>query len=222
MKNLNVKISVNSNLYKKNPETSELGNTIISNSIELIDELGFEKFTFKKLSIKINSPESSIYRYFKSKHTLLVYLTSWYWSWTDYRLVLSTINIDSPEEKLKRSLKILTAPVLEDKSVSYVNEVLLNKIIITESAKAYHTKDVDEENKKGCFATFKNVVNRIADIVLEINPTFEFSHMLISTVVEGSHQQRYYSDHLPALTNIKKNEDAISNFYYDLVFKMIG
>jgi AcrR family transcriptional regulator len=221
MKNLNIKINVNSNLYLKNPDTSKLGNSIISNSIAMIDELGFEKFTFKKLSIKINSPESSIYRYFKSKHTLLIYLTSWYWSWTDYRLVLTTINIDSAEEKLKRSLRILTAPVLEDKSITYVNEVLLNKIIITESAKAYHTKDVDEENKNGCFTAYKNVVNRIADLVLEINPTFEFPHMLISTVAEGSHQQRYYSDHLPSLTDTKKNEDTISKFYNELVFKMI-
>ncbi|MCF6182848.1 TetR/AcrR family transcriptional regulator [Lutibacter sp.] len=221
MKNLNIKINVNSNLYLKNPDTSELGNSIISNSIELIDELGFEKFTFKKLSIKINSPESSIYRYFKSKHTLLIYLTSWYWSWTDYRLVLTTININSPKEKLKRSLNILTEPVLEDKLVSYVNEVLLHKIISTESVKAYQTKDVDEENKNGCFTTYKNVVNQIANLILEINPTFKFPHMLISTVVEGSHRQRYYSAHIPSLTDTKSNEDVISKFYSELVFKMI-
>ncbi len=221
MNGLHIKISVNSNLYIKNPDTSDLGNSIISNSIVLIDELGFEKFTFKKLSIKINSPESSIYRYFKSKHTLLVYLTNWYWSWIECRLVLVTINIDSPEEKLKRSIAVLTTPVLEDKAISYVNEILLNKIIITESVKAYHTKDVDEKNKKGCFETYKNVVNRIANLILEINSKFEYPHMLISTVAEGSHQQRFYSKHLPALTDIKKNDDAISKFYQELVFKMI-
>ena len=36
----------------------------------MINELGFEAFTFKKLGINIESPESSIYRYFENKHTL--------------------------------------------------------------------------------------------------------------------------------------------------------
>jgi AcrR family transcriptional regulator len=221
MRGLNIKINVDSNLYLKNPDSTELGNSIISSSIELIDSLGFEKFTFKKLSVKINSPESSIYRYFENKHRLLIYLTSWYWSWTDYRILLATLNIKSSEEKLKNALYTLTGPVLVDNAISYVNEVLLSKIIISESVKAYHTKNIDEENEKGYFETYKNVVNRVANLVLEINPKFEFPHMLISTVIEGSHQQRYYSGHLPALTDVKKGEDTISKFYNQLVFKMI-
>jgi len=78
MHGLNIKINVSSELYIKNPDSSELGQRIISDSIHLIDELGFESFTFKKLSNKISSPESSIYRYFENKHTLLLYLVNWY------------------------------------------------------------------------------------------------------------------------------------------------
>ncbi|NQW37455.1 MAG: TetR/AcrR family transcriptional regulator [Flavobacteriales bacterium] len=222
MRDLNIKIQVNPELYLKNPDSTELGRNIILNSIVLIDTLGFETFTFKKLSIEINSPESSIYRYFINKHTLLVYLTSWYWSWIDYRIFLATLNVESAIEKLAKSINILTEPVLEDDSISYVNEVLLNKIIIKESIKAYHTKDVDEENKKGCFESYKNVVTRVAETVLEINPKFEFSHMLVSTIAEGAHQQRYFSNHLPMLTDVKKGEDVISKFYNRLVFKTIS
>ncbi len=222
MRDLNIKIQVNSELYLKNPDTTELGRNIILKSIKLIDNLGFESFTFKKLSVEINSPESSIYRYFISKHTLLVYLTSWYWSWIDYRIFLATINVESPIDKLTKSINILTESVLTDDSISYVNEILLNKIIITESVKAYHTKDVDEENKKGCFESYKKVVNRVAKIILEVNPKFEFPNMLVSTIVEGAHQQRYFSNHLPLLTDIKKGEDVISKFYNQLVFKMIS
>ena len=47
----NIIISVNSKLYVKNPETSELGKKIIEQSILLIDEIGFENFTFKKFPI---------------------------------------------------------------------------------------------------------------------------------------------------------------------------
>jgi len=218
---LNIKIHVNPELYLKNPDSTDLGRNIILKSIELIDKLGFEAFTFKKLSIEINSPESSIYRYFTNKHTLLIYLTSWYWNWIDYRLFLATLNIASPVEKLNNSIDILTETVLKDDAISYVNEILLHKIIITESVKAYHTKAVDEENKKGCFESYKKAVNRVANIVLEINTDFEFPNMLISTIVEGAHQQRYFSNHLPMLTDIKKGKDSISKFYNQLVFNMI-
>ena len=71
MKNLRLQIEINPELYLKNPNSSELGRKIVAKSIELIDKMGFEGFTFKKLGIAINSPESSIYRYFDSKHAYL-------------------------------------------------------------------------------------------------------------------------------------------------------
>ncbi len=221
MKNLHVQIEINSELYSKNPDSSELGRKIINKSIELIYEIGFEAFTFKKLGNLISSPESSIYRYFDNKHTLLLYLTSWYWTWTEYQLVFVTTNIDSPQERLKKSIDILTKPVEEDTAVSFVNEVLLSEIIFSESIKAYHTKNVDKENKKGCFKAYKRVVQRVSDIVLEIDPEFLYPHMLISTVIEGSHHQKYFSEHLPALTDVKKNDNSITNFYTELVFNFL-
>lgn len=221
MKNLQIKIEINPELYSKNPDSSELGRNIISKSIELINEIGFEAFTFKKLGQIINSPESSIYRYFESKHILLIYLTSWYWTLTEYQLVFATNNIESPAERLKKSIDILTKPALIENSILYVNEVLLGEIIFTESIKAYHTKNVDEENKKGFFKAYKSVVQRVSDIILEINPGFEFPHMLVSTVIEGAHQQKYFAEHLPTLTDIKKEQNAISNFYTQLVFNFL-
>ena len=69
MENLftNIKIQVNPKTYVKDPETSTLGKKIIQHSILLIDEIGFEEFTFKKLGEKIGSNESSVYRYFEKK-----------------------------------------------------------------------------------------------------------------------------------------------------------
>lgn len=221
MKNLQIHIEVASNLYLKNPDSSGLGRNIISHSIEMINELGFEAFTFKKLGEKIKSPESSIYRYFENKHTLLIYLVSWYWSWVEYQLVFATINVDVAIEKLKKAIKILTQPVCVDQSISYINEVLLSKIIYTESVKAYHTKNVDDENKKGFFKTYKQVVERVSSIVLEVNKDFKFPHMLISTVIEGVHQQKYFTEHIPALTDISQGEDAISAFYSKMVLEVI-
>ena len=69
-----IQIQLNSNLYIRDPQETKLGKKIIEFSIILIEELGFEKFTFKKLAIKIESTEASIYRYFQNKHKLLIYL----------------------------------------------------------------------------------------------------------------------------------------------------
>ncbi len=223
MKHLPIHIVIDDKLFTKNPDSSELGRKIICRSITMIDDLGFEGFTFKKLGAEIGSNESSIYRYFESKHQLLVYLICWYWSWKEYRLVFSINNISSPREKLEAAINILTQKIDVDNSFTYVNEVTLGRIIIAESSKAYHTKDVDKENEKGYFKTYKRVVQRVSDIVLEINNTYEFPHMLISTIIEGAHQQRYFSKHLPSLTDVKEGNgnDTVVNFYTNLVFKAI-
>jgi len=221
MKNLQINIDVSSETYLKDPIASELGRTIVSNSIELIDELGFEAFTFKKLGIKIGSPESSIYRYFESKHMLLIYITYWYWSMIEYRLVFAITNLESPEEKLMRALKVLIESVKEDGLFSHINETLLGRVVMNEGVKTYHIKEVDEENEKGFFKIYKRVVHRMSQIVLEVNPNFEFPHMLISTIVDRAQQQKYYAEHLPALTNVKRGQGNILKFYSQLVFKAI-
>lgn len=214
-------IKIDAKFYTKNPESSDLGMRIVSASIEMINDLGFESYTFKKLGVKIGSNESSIYRYFKSKHALLVYLINWYWSWVEYKLIIATLNVPSATKRLMSSIELLTQEVKEDNSFSFINEVLLSKIIISESSKAYHTKDIDLENEKGYYKTYKQVVKRVSDIVIEVNPTFKYPKMLISTVIEGAHQQRYFSKHLPSLTDVEEGKNNIVAFYTDMVFKTI-
>ena len=126
----NVKITINEKLYVKDPETSELGRNILKNSIELIENIGFESFTFKKLGDRIQSNESSIYRYFENKHKLLMYLSSWYWSWMEYRIVFATANLENPIHKLEKAIHIVTENIADDKSTPYINEKLLNQIVI--------------------------------------------------------------------------------------------
>ena len=218
---MQLQIKIDTKFYTKNPESTVLGKKIVSKSIEMINDLGFESFTFKKLGLKIGSNESSIYRYFESKHALLVYLINWYWSWIEYKLMFATLNIPSAKDRLKASLKLLTQEVKEDNSFSYINEILLSKIIISESSKAYHTKDIDLENEKGYYKTYKQVVKQVSDIVLEMNPNYQYSRMLISTVIEGAHQQHYFAKHLPSLTDLNEDNNKVVSFYTDLVFKTI-
>ena len=104
MEQLKINIVIDSSLYLKDPESSVLGKKIVGKGIEMMEEIGYESFTFKKLGEKIGSNESSIYRYFESKHALLVYLVNWYWSWIEYKLVFSTTNMTSSEQKLKKAI----------------------------------------------------------------------------------------------------------------------
>ena len=100
-----VRITINDKLYLKDPESSNLGKRIVEESILMINDIGFESFTFKKLGQKIGSNESSIYRYFENKHKLLLYLASWYWGWLEYQLVFATNNIPDASTKLERAIE---------------------------------------------------------------------------------------------------------------------
>ena len=216
MNDLQVHMAIDSNLYCKDPESSDLGKKIVMNGIKMIHELGYESFTFKKLGAQIHSNESSIYRYFESKHTFLIYMVNWYWSWIEFKLELLTTNVSSAEEKLDKAVQLLTEQVKEDDTFTFINQVTLNKIIIAESVKAYHTKQVDKENEKGFYKTYKRVVQRVCDFVLEINPQFKFPHMLVSTIIEGAHHQRFFSEHLPSLTDFEEGKNNIVEFYKQL------
>ena len=216
-----IRIDIHDSIFLKNPETSELGIKIISGSIDLICELGFENFTFKKLATSIKSSEASVYRYFESKHQLLVYLANWYWSWIEYRLVFGLANILCSSERLEKAIRILTSPIEFDHSFSHVNEVKLNQIVIQEFSKIYLNKQVEHGNKEGYFSSYKAVVERVSHIVKEINPGFKYPAMLVSTVIEGAHHQRFFAQHLPRLTNTVEGEDAVSEFYVEMIFKTI-
>jgi len=217
----NITITVNPKLFVKNPETSDLGKKIIQKSILLMDEIGFENFTFKKLGEQIGSNESSIYRYFESKHKLLLYLSSWYWGWLEYRMVISTSNIPDPMEKLKRAITIVTEKIEDDSTTLHINESILNKIIIAEFTKTLLTKEVDEENKEGFFLVYKRVINRIIDIIQEVNPDYAFAKSLASSIVEGSLHQHFLKDHLKTITNCNENNSP-TQFYIDLAQKILS
>ena len=218
----NIAIKINPAVYKKDPLSSELGEKILRQGVNLIEEIGYEEFTFKKLAKKVGSTEASIYRYFENKYNLLAYLTMWYWSWMEYRIVLNTLNIDSPITQLKRAIKCLTEEVNEDKEVVQIDEAKLHRIVIVESSKVYLCKSVDEHNESGFFLVYKAVVERVADIILKINPNFKYPHMLVSTIIEGAHHQRFFANHLPRLTDVIKGEDAVTSFYTQLVERELG
>jgi AcrR family transcriptional regulator len=222
MKNLlsTIKITVNNKLFVKDPESSELGRKIIQHSILLLDDIGFDSFTFKKLGVLIGSNESSIYRYFENKHKLLLYLTSWYWGWLEYQLVFETHNIAQSDDQLKKAIQVICRPTMIDSKFEHINEVLLNKIVINEFSKSYLTKEVDEENKEGYFGIYKRLVHRLEAMIIASNPDYKYPISLASTIIEDSLHQQFLKDHLPSITNCNQHIKP-SDFLVDMVFRIL-
>lgn len=216
----NLKISVPEKIYVKDPESSVLGRRIVEHSILLINKIGFDAFTFKKLGVEIGSNESSIYRYFESKHKLLLYLSSWYWAWIEYQLVFETHNITNKREKLLKAIDVVSRTTIEDNNQSHINEVLLNQIIINENSKSFLTNEVDRENKEGYFIIYKRVIQRLKNMIVDVDPKYKYPSSLASTIIEGSLHQHFLKDHFLSITDCKQNVTP-TEFYTDLTLNTL-
>ncbi|GAB4417731.1 MAG: TetR/AcrR family transcriptional regulator [Bacteroidia bacterium] len=217
-----IHIRINEQIFLKDPESSDLGQRIVRESILMIDQMGFEQFTFKKLAQRIDSTEASVYRYFESKHKLLIYLVSWYWNWLEYQLMFFTNNIPSPVDRLRIALEVISKPHRIGGADLQANTEALHHIVISESPKAYLSKEVDNNNKEGYFLSYKRLCRQIADIAREINPQYPYPTALISTVMESAHHQAFFSQHLPRLTDIHDgDDDGLAQFLFDLTMRVL-
>ncbi|MEL7146362.1 MAG: TetR/AcrR family transcriptional regulator, partial [Bacteroidota bacterium] len=164
-----LQLLINRNLFVKDPQDTELGRRIVQTGILVIDALGFEKFTFRKLAKEIDSTEASIYRYFENKHKLLIYLHAWYWNWLEYRIDFQTQNIEDPIRELEIALKVIAEKKKRDPFFPQIDEEALYRIIVDEYDKGYLTKQVDEDNKEGLFRGMKSLCNKVATMVSKVN-----------------------------------------------------
>lgn len=215
---VSINISLNPGLYLKDPQQSALGKKIIKHGILLIDEIGFEQFNFKKLAEIMGSTEASIYRYFENKHLLLIYIVSWYWEWLSYLIQIKTLNLEDSRKKLEIIIHIFVTASEDNPTIDYVNESALHRVVIAESNKAYHTKGVDEDNDKGFFMNYKEMVSSVAEVILEIKPEFPYPYALASNLFEMTNNHIYFADHLPRLTDIEKKSGQLEELEKMLLY----
>ena len=219
-----VLFTVNENIYLKNPDDSELGRTIVSEAVNMIHDLGFEAFTFKKLSQKINTTEASVYRYFENKHRLLLYILSWYWTYLLFHVSYEIQNIKSPKSRIKEFIFVLSNELPETSSQINFNREFLNQIVISESSKVYLVKDVTTINELEVFKPYKELCHALSEIIKEYNPKYKYPHSLSSTIIEMAHQQQFFCANLPRLTDNKSAtpENYTVKFIEDFVFRILG
>lgn len=203
-----IELTINEKLFVKDPQRSDLGRKILKHSIELLDEIGLERFTFKKLAEQIGSTEATVYRYFSNKQMLLLYLINWYWEWMKVHIDYAILNIEWPEEKLRRAIKAVVDTAQRNTKVDFIDEDILHRIVVVEGTKAYHSKEVDEQNRDGFFKSYKSLCAKLADIILEVNPSFPYPRALATNILEMANNNVYFAHHLPRLTDIKAGENT--------------
>lgn len=213
-------------LYVRDPEETDLGRRIVDAAIRLIDGSGFERFTFRALAKSIRSTEASIYRYFENKHRLLLYLTSWYWSWVDYRLEFRAGSGDpSPRERLHRIVDVLLQSGTYDPTWSHIDEVALHRIVVVESHKVYQTQWVDADDAEALFSAYQALVAKVGDVISAASPRYAFPIALASTLIEAAHQQIFFCQHLPSLTDVELVDGKLAPvraFLADLLDRALG
>ena len=220
-----IRIKMNEKLFLRNPEESVLGKKIVKHGLMLINKIGFEEFTFKKLSKEINTTEATIYRYFENKHRLLIYLISWYWGYIDSKIIFHTNNVSSPEIKLKTIIKLLIQePEIRNIDSQFISENEAYKLIMWEGSKSYLTRNVSKDNKDKLFKPYKDLCERISSIIKEYNPKYKFPHTMSSTLLEMTHSQKFFVQNLPALTDFAKEQDdkKIIQFFESMLFSSIN
>jgi AcrR family transcriptional regulator len=207
--NFNVSFKLNQHIYLKDPESTELGRQIVKQGIELIYNIGFEQFNFKKLALEIQTTEATIYRYFENKHKLLLYIFNWYWNYISFLLEYKLQNVTDPKTKLDVILDLLTQDLPKNEGQFEYNKFMLNQIVINESSKVYLIKDVEAFNKDDVFRPYKELCKKVAEILLECNPNYQYSKSMSSTLIETAHHQHFFATHLPSLTDVADNQSKI-------------
>jgi AcrR family transcriptional regulator len=219
--NATIKININEKIYLRDPEMTALGRKIVEQGILMIDEIGFEAFTFKKLAQRINSTEASVYRYFENKHNFLIYIVNMYWSWLSYQIDYEVNNISDPFQRLKIALRVISSTSSEHNVSGTISKEVLHRIIISESPKAYHTKEADNDNKEGFFKSYEALCKKLAEMIKTIFPDYPYPHALSSTILETAHLQVHFANHLPSLTEIRivgNDYSPLINFLELLIF----
>ena len=178
-----VTFQVNEKIFLRDPERSEVGKHIVKSAIDLIFDLGFEHFTFRKLALEVSTTEATVYRYLENKHRLLLYILNWYWSYMEFLVMLRLQNVTNNRVKLKAIIELLTQDLPESTGRLDYNKKYLNQIVISESSKVYLVKEVKEINKNEVFKPYKDLCATIAGVVSAYNPEYAYPRSLSSTLI---------------------------------------
>jgi AcrR family transcriptional regulator len=203
---------------------SPMGRRILSDGLDLMNELGLETFTFKKLAGHIGCTEVTVYHYFANKQRLLQYYFQLYWLWLGILGDQSGGAVKDPLDRLHRSIRILAGLWPDQVLAAQLDPSALRMLVINEGSKSFMHKNVDSDNKLKLFKPYKDLCAQVASELKACSPRVRSPRSFATTLVEMAHSLEFAMFHLPAFTDLseKKDRKQLAAFLIDMTDRYLG
>lgn len=194
-------------LRLRDPERTELGRAMLSGGLGLMNEIGLEAFTFRKLAASIGSTEVTLYRYFPNKQRLLQYYFQLYWLWLRQLCGREVERARDPLDALRRSIDAICGIWPKDAPDLQLDAHALRLLVIEEGMKSYLHKQVDADNARRLFAPYKELSAFLAGRLTACRRGVPMPRSFATTVIEMAHSLPFAMEHLPSLTELSSRKD---------------
>ncbi|MBL7939661.1 MAG: TetR/AcrR family transcriptional regulator [Flavobacteriales bacterium] len=204
--------------------SSAMGTRILTEGLALMNEIGLEAFTFKKLAERMGSTEVTVYHYFANKQRLLQYYFQVYWLWLATHCKQEGRNLADPLERLQGDIKAICGIWPENARANRFDPDDLRTLVINEGSKSFLHKNVDSDNELKLFKPYKDLCAHIAGEVKTCSPRAKHSRSFATTLVEMAHSLEFAMHHLPALTELseKKERKQLAAYLIDLADRYVA
>jgi AcrR family transcriptional regulator len=203
---------------------SPMGARILEVGLELLNEIGLEAFTFKKLGDRIGCTEVTVYHYFANKQRLLQYYFQVYWLWLATHCRQEGRSVKDPWVRLQGDIRALSGIWSADALAAQFAPGALRELVINEGSKSFMHKNVDSDNKRKLFQPYKDLCGHLAMELRACAPRIRSPRSFATTLVEMAHSLEFAMRHLPALTELseRKERKKLSEFLIDLAERYLG
>lgn len=191
-------------------ETSNaMGTRILTEGLALMNGIGLEAFTFKKLAERMGSTEVTVYHYFANKQRLLQYYFQMYWLWLGTHCRHEGRSLKDPRARLHGDIRAICGIWPGDSRAMHFDPADLRRLVINEGSKSFLHKNVDLDNERKVFKPYKDLIAHIAAEVRACSPRRRHAHTFATTLVEMAHSLEFAMQHLPALTELSEKGDRV-------------
>jgi AcrR family transcriptional regulator len=194
-------------LSLKDVGSTELGRTILAEGLVLMNELGLEAFTFRKLADRIGCTEVSLYKYFPNKQRLLQYYFQLYWLWLRQLCGRHAERARDPREALEHIVEAVCGVWPKDAPPLQLPPPALRTLVIEEGMKSYLHKNVDADNARRLFMPYKELSAFVAERITACRTDVPWPRSFATTIIEMAHSLPFAMEHLPSLTELSSRKD---------------
>ncbi|HQV50815.1 MAG: TetR/AcrR family transcriptional regulator [Flavobacteriales bacterium] len=195
-------LAPDTSLHLRDPAASAVGGRILSEGLALMNELGLEAFTFRKLADRAECTEATIYNYFTNKQRLLQYYFQLYWMWLDTHCQQEGHTLTDPWARVQGDIHALCGIWSKDALAAQLDPVALRDLVLVEGSKSFMHRNVDEDNKLKLFQPYKDLCSHLAKELKACDRSCKHPRTFATTLIEMAHSLEFAMDHLPALTEL--------------------